>query len=174
MTFGESPTNESYQKGFDEGQWAVTRVGVTVVLFNGKKILMGMRRSPGRSGDGQYQFPGGKVDWGETPEQACIRETLEETGADIYEPTLFAAISEVLDGEKRHFITLYYTAYYKGGLKLDEVTGLFLPPNEKERTKCDGWKWVEYDNLPQPMWTVAEHVKDYINLFGQLAVHLPR
>lgn len=47
-----------------------------------KKVLV-VRRGPGQSGAGAWEFPGGKVEVGETPEEALIREIHEELGLDI-------------------------------------------------------------------------------------------
>jgi 8-oxo-dGTP diphosphatase len=37
-------------------------------------------RGPARLGAGLGPFPGGKIEPGESPEEAAVRETLEETG----------------------------------------------------------------------------------------------
>jgi mutator protein MutT len=47
-----------------------------------KRVLI-VRRGPGQSGAGHWEFPGGKVERGESPEQALIREIEEELGLNI-------------------------------------------------------------------------------------------
>ncbi|WII71585.1 (deoxy)nucleoside triphosphate pyrophosphohydrolase [Bdellovibrio sp. 22V] len=47
-----------------------------------KKILV-VRRGPEQSGAGFWEFPGGKVERGESPEQALIREIDEELSLSI-------------------------------------------------------------------------------------------
>jgi mutator protein MutT len=53
-------------------------VAIAVLEHNGK-FLVGVR-PPGVPLAGLAEFPGGKIDLGETPEAAAIRECREETG----------------------------------------------------------------------------------------------
>jgi ADP-ribose pyrophosphatase YjhB (NUDIX family) len=52
--------------------------GVGAIIFSGKNVLMAQRgKAPGT---GNWSVPGGALKLGETLEEGCKRETLEETG----------------------------------------------------------------------------------------------
>jgi len=53
---------------------------VALVDLDGRVLIA--RRPPGKSMAGLWEFPGGKVDPGETPEAALVRELREELGID--------------------------------------------------------------------------------------------
>lgn len=53
-------------------------LSASVVLFRGGEILV-MKRAGGFSAGGWF-FPGGHVEEGERPDEACARELFEETG----------------------------------------------------------------------------------------------
>jgi len=55
-----------------------TLIAIAVVEDNGR-FLVGVRPS-GVALAGYHEFPGGKVEAGEPPEHAAVRECLEETG----------------------------------------------------------------------------------------------
>jgi 8-oxo-dGTP pyrophosphatase MutT (NUDIX family) len=50
-----------------------------------------MRRAGTEYGEGQFAFPAGHVDRGETPTASIIRETLEELGINITPASLAPA-----------------------------------------------------------------------------------
>ena len=54
------------------------KVTAAVIQENGR-VLIG-RRKPGRHMGGKWEFPGGKIEPGETPQESLARELLEELG----------------------------------------------------------------------------------------------
>jgi 8-oxo-dGTP diphosphatase len=113
-------------------------VAVALVGEDGRVLVQ--QRAADRSLAGLWEFPGGKIEPGETPEQALVREIREELGvglsADALEPAAFA--SEAL-GE-RHLVLLLYAARAWDGepealdaaalrwASLDELRALPMPP----------------------------------------------
>ena len=62
----------------EEGNSPRGRVSVAGVARRDGKVLV-MHRLPGGSVGGLWEFPGGKCEPGESPEEALVREWLEET-----------------------------------------------------------------------------------------------
>ena len=54
---------------------------VALVDEDGRVLIQ--QRPPGKSMAGLWEFPGGKVEVGETPEQSLIREMREELAVDV-------------------------------------------------------------------------------------------
>ena len=61
---------------------ASTQIAVAVVIMN-NHVLVGQRSSHARDAAGLHEFPGGKIEQHEAPEEAAIRECLEEAGIAI-------------------------------------------------------------------------------------------
>ncbi len=113
---------------------------VAAALTNQEDEILLQRRPKGRSMAGLWEFPGGKVETGESPESAIIREIKEELGVDIESenliPLTFA--SEDLDG--RHLLLLLYICRRWNGepqplespeiawVKTDDMRDLKMPP----------------------------------------------
>jgi len=62
----------------------ITVVCACILANGGTEVLLSTRHAPGVVGlDGKWELPGGKIEFGETPEQAIVREIREELGLDI-------------------------------------------------------------------------------------------
>lgn len=60
-----------------------TLVVVAAALVDDEGSVLLAQRPPGKSMAGLWEFPGGKIDPGETPERALIRELFEELSIDV-------------------------------------------------------------------------------------------
>ena len=88
---------------------------VAAALIDSDGRVLIQQRPPGKNMAGLWEFPGGKVDVGETPEAALVRELSEELGIDVetacLAPAAFA--SEAL-GEKHLLLLLYICRKWSG------------------------------------------------------------
>ena len=64
----------------------VTLVVACALVDADKRVLIA-QRPEGKALAGLWEFPGGKLDPGERPEQALIRELREEIGIEVAEPS---------------------------------------------------------------------------------------
>jgi 8-oxo-dGTP diphosphatase len=60
----------------------IVLVAAAALVDADNRVLLAQRPA-GRSMAGLWEFPGGKVEVGETPEEALVRELLEELGIDV-------------------------------------------------------------------------------------------
>lgn len=83
-------------------------VAAALIRADGRVLLQ--RRPTGKQLAGLWEFPGGKIDPGETPEAALVRELAEELGIVVTETALFpvAFASEPLGA--RHLLLMLYRA----------------------------------------------------------------
>lgn len=128
------------------------RVGVCIILRNieGDKILLGYRLS--EHGKDTWSFPGGHIEYLETPACAARRELAEEIGshcklAILTKYTKFPWANTVFPESGKHYITLFF------GARLSEGE-----PKVMEPTKCREWKWFNPENLPYPLFGAIEDI----------------
>jgi 8-oxo-dGTP diphosphatase len=81
-------------------------VAAALVDPEGRVLLQ--QRLPGRAMAGLWEFPGGKVDPGEKPEAALIRELEEELGIATDSACLAPACFASADNAGRHMLLLLY------------------------------------------------------------------
>ncbi len=117
------------------------KVAVGAFIANEKgQILMGLRK--GVAGAGEWQVPGGHLEYGETLIDGARREVKEETGLTVGEMHLVSVIDEYPEvmGRPVHYVTVDFSAQYLGGT-----------PQVTEPHKCGGWEWFSLDALPEKM-----------------------
>ncbi|TIA92920.1 hypothetical protein E3P99_00357 [Wallemia hederae] len=114
-------------------------VGVGCFVLNHRdQILVGKRLNS--IGHAPAALPGGHLEFGESFEQCAAREVEEETGLnpDILSEWKFGtAVSAVT--EEQHYVTIFMIA--------KQATDTELMPITSEPEKCEGWSWVEWEDL---------------------------
>lgn len=113
---------------------------VGAVISNDKNEILCALRSQGMSLSGMWEFPGGKIEPGETQQQTLVREIQEELNCTI----------TVGD-----FVTDYYHEYPNIGVHLHtyyaELASGKPSPQEHERLE-----WVPVEKLIELNWAPAD------------------
>lgn len=126
-------------------------LGVFVCIFNKdfSKILLIMRNEEKRKKFGaDWGNIGGKVDFGESLIEACIRETREEIGVNLDSKNV-----ELIEVKEKPFATeIYHTLNFAYATILDEKEKIII--NEES----DDYKWFELNNLPEKMIDKKEDI----------------
>ncbi len=109
-----------------------TKVTAAVIERNGKVLCA--RRKPGLVAEGLWEFPGGKLEVGETPESGLKRELEEELGVEATVGEFLCSVP--FTGSFASFELVVYRADLLGGdLRLtdhDEIR--WLPPEEMDES----------------------------------------
>ncbi len=114
------------------------QVCVGVMIFKEGKVLLGKRN--GKHAPGEYSFPGGRVDYMESFEDAIKRETEEESGVKI-KNIKFQCLANIDRYSYRHDVLTGLVAEWDEGTERTD-------PNER----IGDWDWYDLEELPQPIF----------------------
>jgi 8-oxo-dGTP diphosphatase len=132
------------------------RVGIGVMILNEQnEVLLGLRIAS--HGSGEWAFPGGHLEFGETVFETAKRETKEETDLDIDSFELVSVCDELryIETNHKHYLNVSVLGHYKSG-----------EAKVMEPYKCKEWKWFPLTALPEKLFestattlqNYAEHV----------------
>jgi len=102
------------------------------ILINDNKILIAQRRDTDKLA-GKWEFPGGKIEDNETPEQCLIREMQEEFGIDVAINGFFGENTYDYEMETIQLLA-YHTVWQSGNFSLNAHAAI---------------KWVSVSQLHQ-------------------------
>ena len=105
---------------------------VAGIIINQNKILIGKRKDKDIGG-GKWEFPGGKIEFGETNSEALERELYEELG-----------ISVKIGKELMNYEHLFKTTIYN--ISFMEITDY---EGEIRNNAHSEIKWVKFSKLPE-------------------------
>lgn len=84
---------------------------VSGLIVNGARVLLARRGHPPRRGE--WSLPGGRIEAGETADEALVREIAEETGLTVLRARPFASVS-LSGGGNRYRIFCYRIDRFSG------------------------------------------------------------
>lgn len=130
-----------------------TRAGI-VLIEDGKVALI----ERFRAGMHYFAFPGGGVDAGETPEQAAVREAMEELGVEV---VIQQKVAEILFNSRRQHYFL-----------VERVGGEFGSGTGEEYT--DSHPDDPETGVYIPTWMPIEELPTHDNIFPPNVARLTR
>ena len=113
------------------------KVGIGIMIVKDGQVLLGKRK--GSHGAGEYAWPGGHLEFGETLEACIDREIAEETGIKV-RPIRPVSVSNVVKYGK-HYLDIQYLVEYISG-----------EPKVLEPDRVEAWSWYSIDDLPEPIF----------------------
>lgn len=113
---------------------------VTAAIIVHDAKVLAARRAPSKHMDGYWEFPGGKIEPGETPEQSLARELAEEMGIIVKVGEHFYTNQHDY-GEKQIMLSAYFCEWCEGELMLNDH---------------DAIKWCAPDELLSLDWAPAD------------------
>jgi len=121
-------------------------VGVGAMVFNAQgEVFLSQRGPNSRNERGTWEFPGGRVEFGESLKEAVAREFLEEYGMVIAVDDLLGLDDHILPDEGQHWVSPTYLAHFVSGA-----------PHILEPGKCTAIGWFALDDLPQPLSVITQ------------------
>ena len=126
----------------------IKQIAAGISLHNGK-VLLGQRKK-GKDLEFKWEFPGGKLEEGETLEQCLCRELIEELALEIKVKELFMKSEHI---------------YEFGGFVLNTFIAECKDPNIKKVCEHEQYAWVEpkdllnYDLAPADVPIAIAYIK---------------
>jgi len=112
---------------------------VRIILQDKEGKILFLKRGNTKYESGKWCLPGGKIESGETAEEACKKETKEETNLDIsnLKFLFYKEGASKIDKEITHWLNLYFKADFSGDIKLNKESSDYVWLNPKDIDKFD-------------------------------------
>jgi 8-oxo-dGTP diphosphatase len=120
------------------------RLAAYALIVNGAGRVLLTRQPDSRRHVGRWLLPGGGIEHSEHPEQAVIREVLEETGMTVRVGALCDVLSDVTTVGRRRRAVHNVRLIYRAAVVATE-------PGRPGRRHCDNARWCsrpEWEMLP--------------------------
>lgn len=106
---------------------------VRLILINDSGKVLVLRRKNTRFNEGDWCLPGGKVDYGQSLQEAVATELKDETSLKLLSSTfLFYQDSLPQTKDDLHFINLYFRCEFSGDISLNDESSEYAWISEPE------------------------------------------
>lgn len=99
------------------------------IVRHDNRILI-VQRAAADSGGGTWECPGGKIDFGEQPEDSLIREIREETGLTVTVDKIAYASSILTHPDRQVILLVYFCTAVTSSVTLSEEHDAYLWADE--------------------------------------------
>ncbi len=148
--------------GKDEEKKPSVTVGVGILVRNNKgQVLMLQRR--GVHGDSEWALPGGSVEFGESFNQAAIRELKEETALKAENPRVVT-----LSNQTRYLDQGIHCVIIGVEVEVCDFSGM----RTVEPHKASVLKWFDINKLPTNIFEGSEQILQGLQNRGDKIVHV--
>ena len=100
---------------------------VRALIENSEGQILLLRRAKSQYGQEGWCLPGGKIDYGQTAEEALAKEIFEETSLQLLDAEFFFFQDSLpLHPGDMHCINLYFNCRVQGNIKLNEESSDYV------------------------------------------------
>ena len=129
-------------------------VGAVIIDQNNQILLLMRRKAPEIE---HWTIPGGTVEFGETVENAILRELEEEIGVPCTIERLLGVTNHILPAEQKHWVSPAFLCHIVSGV-----------PENREPDAHSQMQWFPLDELPSKITlTTAKALDFYRNYLRQ-------
>ncbi len=129
---------------------AFISVGIGGFIVNDQnQLLLLKRKTPPEAGC--WNIPGGRVEFGETLEEAVVREVEEETSLKVKPTSILGIVDHIVKNENVHWIATHFLCTIIEG-----------QPKITEPEKHESIEWFSFENLPEKQTiTLKQAIQEY-------------
>ena len=122
-------------------------IGLGVLILNkNNQVLLGKRK--GAHGEAMLAPPGGHLEFGESFEEAAIREVKEETGLIVENPEFVAITNDFFEQDEKHYVSVFMRVSYPEAQEIENL----------EPHKVEKWEWFALGSLASGLFLPLEQL----------------
>jgi 8-oxo-dGTP diphosphatase len=127
------------------------KIGVSGFLYKDGKVLALRRSDQEKFLSAYWELPGGKVEFGESPEEAIVREFKEETNLSVQTVKIYSTFSYLSENNSQHTVDMQFIVSLNGPIDNLEIN--------KEHSE---FRWFAENEIDRISENISEKMKNAI------------